>query len=447
MQEYEYNFEQIRQSGSDMITRMTQKKDQYSKTLNASYLEKLLPNENFKVDWKNIEEAFPDMVNSMKNTPQDKGYHAEGDVWTHTKMVVEAMMSLPEYQVQNKFDKEVLFWATLFHDIGKPGVTTFSDDVQRITSKGHSKRGMQDARLLMWVAGFNPILRESVANIIEVHQHPFTWIKKESVFEIRNVSQHLKMNNLILMATADAIGRETLNPSDKEKILENVELFKFACEENNCLLTPWKHDFDSIKAKDIYWRAKGESYEDRPVHIEASSDVVVLSGLPASGKDTWVKKYAQGKEVLSYDDARNMFGWNDKGNGRAVQYVKEKMRELLRSKEPFILNANNLSVQTRHKDMKILREYGATIRMVCLETTLDISQKRNDTERDTTLKTSKILERAYGWEPPKSNEAHEVMWWKDNAPLYEPFLTSEKDENSPWEFSKNVPTIKRNFKP
>lgn len=442
----DYNFEQIRKSGSDMVTKMTQRKEQYSKTMNASYLKKILPNENFEVDWKNIEEVFPDMVYAMKNTPQDAGYHAEGNVWTHTKMVVEAMLSLPEYRVQNSFDKELLFWSTLFHDIGKPGVTTFSDDIGRISSKGHSKRGMQDVRLIMWVAGFDPVMRESVANIIEVHQHPFTWIKKESIFEIRNVSQHLKMNNLILMATADAIGRETLNPLDKQKILENVELFKIACEENNCLNNPWEHNFTNLQAKDIYWKGRGESYEDRPVHEEKRSDVIMLSGLPASGKDTWAKKYCQGREVLSYDAAREMFGSNDKGNGRAVQYVKERAKELLRNNEPFVLNANYLSVQTRHKDLKILREYGATIRMVCLEASLEVSEKRNDHERDTTLRTSKILERAYGWEPPKSNEAHEVIWWKNDAPLHIPYLTSKKEINEVWDFSKNVPDLKKTFK-
>ncbi|MBL7818393.1 MAG: hypothetical protein JNL70_25505 [Saprospiraceae bacterium] len=37
-------------------------------------------------DWQAIE-AF-DWVEPMKKCPQDSIYHAEGDVWTHTRMVI-----------------------------------------------------------------------------------------------------------------------------------------------------------------------------------------------------------------------------------------------------------------------------------------------------------------------------------------------------------------------
>lgn len=417
------DFSDIRKKSTSIISDMLHKKGNYKSTMQRSTFKSLLPKDNLCIDFKDIEEAFPELVQLLKSTPQDKGYHLEGDVWTHTKMVVQELLNIEEYSTLSEFDREVLFWSTLFHDIGKPGCTDYDESTSKITSRGHSKRGMQDVRLLMYVAGIEPEIRESVCNIIEVHQYPFSWINNASTFEIRNVSQHLKMNNLYLMATADALGRRTVIEQDRFRIIENVELFKIACTEQECLYNPWYHNFDNLEAKDIYFRNSGESHEDRPVHWDKGSDVIVLAGLPASGKDTWASTVHPELEVLSYDEARNHFGWDDKGNGRAVQYIKERAKELLRGKVPFIWNANFLSNQTRQKEIQLLRNYNANIRMVYLEEPLEVLEERNN-KRNSTLPTSKILERAYSLEPPKSNYVHEVFWYKNNDYYTVPFLTS-----------------------
>ena len=43
--------------------------------------------------WSAIEAAYPQWVATMHATPQDRFYHSEGDVWTHTKMVVDALVA------------------------------------------------------------------------------------------------------------------------------------------------------------------------------------------------------------------------------------------------------------------------------------------------------------------------------------------------------------------
>ena len=45
--------------------------------------------------WPAIEAAYPEWVKSMHATEQDRFYHSEGDVWTHTKMVVDALIAHP----------------------------------------------------------------------------------------------------------------------------------------------------------------------------------------------------------------------------------------------------------------------------------------------------------------------------------------------------------------
>ena len=46
-------------------------------------------------------EQFIDLIPSLSKlstTPQDKFYHAEGDVWTQTKMVLDELQNSPIYQ-------------------------------------------------------------------------------------------------------------------------------------------------------------------------------------------------------------------------------------------------------------------------------------------------------------------------------------------------------------
>ena len=41
------------------------------------------------IDWSGIEAALSSFVIPMSRTEQNPAFHAEGDVWTHTKMVCE----------------------------------------------------------------------------------------------------------------------------------------------------------------------------------------------------------------------------------------------------------------------------------------------------------------------------------------------------------------------
>ena len=47
------------------------------------------------VSWDSFDEPW---VAPMAACPQDPEHHAEGDVWTHTKMVCEALAGLPAWR-------------------------------------------------------------------------------------------------------------------------------------------------------------------------------------------------------------------------------------------------------------------------------------------------------------------------------------------------------------
>ncbi len=57
----------------------------------------LVPVSGVQPDLADCLDAFP-VLQRAKETPQEPRYHGEGDVWTHTIMVVESLLQLPDYQ-------------------------------------------------------------------------------------------------------------------------------------------------------------------------------------------------------------------------------------------------------------------------------------------------------------------------------------------------------------
>ena len=80
----------------------------------------------------------------MKQTPQSPIFHGEGDVYTHTMMVCDALKTLPEYMELNETQQNILYIAALLHDIGKISTTVFQDGDWH--SPHHAIKGSKMAR-------------------------------------------------------------------------------------------------------------------------------------------------------------------------------------------------------------------------------------------------------------------------------------------------------------
>jgi predicted kinase len=368
---------------------------------------------NNQPNYNDYLELFP-QLNSLATTPQDKYYHAEGDVWTHTQMVCDALLSLPEYKNANEKEKFILFYSALFHDISKPACTKFEDD-GRITSAGHSKRGCVDTRILLWKEDIPFDIREDICNIIATHQVPFFAFADNSKnngkpqrtpeYIAHQLSWQLPLNLLITVAKADMIGRTFV---DKQKCLDDIALFEELAKEENCLYQPKQFPDENTRLE--YFRSTGKISPDYPFYKETGSNVIVLSGLPAVGKNTWVEQANLNIEVLSFDDAKAALGLSHGDNiGKAVHMVTDRAKELLRSKQPFIWNATHLSTQMRNKTLDLLFNYDANVHLVYLEASEKEIKKRNSI-RDTTLPNSKIDEMLFKWEVPLKTEAQNVSY-------------------------------------
>nr|WED68849.1 HD domain-containing protein [Pectobacterium colocasium] len=119
---------------------------------------------------------------TRQETPQEPRYHGEGDVWTHTIMVVESLLQLPDYQTATREQQEILFFAALLHDVAKYRTTVIDPVTGQIGQPGHSRKGAIDARVLLWDAGVPFAVREAICRLIAVHQVPrFTALRMSGV--------------------------------------------------------------------------------------------------------------------------------------------------------------------------------------------------------------------------------------------------------------------------
>jgi len=93
------------------------------------------------------ERKFPEL-HALIGVPQEPEWHPEGDVWTHTMMVIDAGAKIANDSARGFSDDERLqvMLGALGHDLGKPSTTTVEDG--RIRSKGHEPAGEAPVREL-----------------------------------------------------------------------------------------------------------------------------------------------------------------------------------------------------------------------------------------------------------------------------------------------------------
>ncbi|QVQ26928.1 AAA family ATPase [Achromobacter deleyi] len=352
--------------------------------------------------------AFP-ALELAKTTPQDPRYHGEGDVWTHTRMVVDALLALPQYQAAPRADQEVVFLAALLHDIAKHSTTVVDPVTGAIGQPGHSRKGAIDARIALWDAGVPFGVREAVCRLIAVHQVPFFALEgsrrgKPPEFIVRELSWQLSIPLLAMLAEADMRGRIC---QDAARVLDNIALFCELARDEGCFGQP--RAFADAHTAVSYFRG-ADVHPDYALFQEPGSRVVVMSGLPASGKNTWVAANHPGMPVISFDDAREELGLrHGKNEGMVAHLAIDRAKALLRSKAPFVWNATNLSELMRKKTLDLLYAYHAEVELVYLEKPRAELLRRNS-GRDTSLSNKTLTGMLHRWDLPLPTEAHRVVY-------------------------------------
>ncbi|MBB6463976.1 AAA family ATPase [Flammeovirga kamogawensis] len=361
------------------------------------------------LDWESIEKEF-DWLTTLRSIPQDKIWHQEGDVFTHTKMVVEALIKLDAFRKLEEYEQYILFLSALFHDIEKRSTTSTEeiDGIERIVSPNHAKKGAHTVRSILFNKYDVPFMtREHISNLVRLHGLPLWAIDRENPSK-EVIKSSLMTNNhwLSILATADVLGRIC---NDKEHILFKIELFEELCKENNCWTKPYQ--FASNYGRYLYLNKSGIAPFYKPFE-DLTNKAILLAGLPGVGKDTFIKKHFPDIPMVSLDEIRrknNFDPTNSKHNGKVVQIAKEEIKVLLRKKSSFIFNATNLSQDIRQKWIGLFIDYKARVKIIYLEKSLEDTLKQNK-DRKWTVPENVIHKLSYKLEVPLCHEAHDLEY-------------------------------------
>lgn len=107
--------------------------------------------------------------------------------------------------------------------------------------------------------------------------------------------------------------------------------------------------------------------------------VVVLIGLPGSGKSTWARR--QGGGVLSTDDIRATLSddpTNQSIHGMVFATLRYLLRRRLELRRPVTyIDATNSTRQERRAYIKLAQWYGAAVEAVYFDTPVEVCKQRN----------------------------------------------------------------------
>lgn len=368
---------------------------------------------DWAIDWAGLGAILPVTPAVLAATPQDPKFHAEGDVWTHTRMVVEALVADPEWRALDPLGREVTFYAALAHDLGKPGTTRTEPD-GTITSRGHSRRGEQLVREWLWRSHTPVARREAVCRLVRAHQTPFfTFGQADAELVVRLRALSLRNDWLTRIALADARGRRCASAADQARIAENCELYLELCRDAGVAAGPLP--YADAHTRVVWVETAGRRPFDVPAWDDTFGEVTVMCGLPASGKDTWLARNRPELPVVSLDALRESLGVDPAGEqGGVVQAAREAARVHLRAGRSFAWNATNIGAAVRAAVLGLCRDYKARVHLVYCETSPEQQAARNGA-RPNPVPDAAIGRMVERWSVPTIEEAHRVTWVVDGV--------------------------------
>ncbi|MFC7441490.1 AAA family ATPase [Laceyella putida] len=146
------------------------------------------------------------------------------------------------------------------------------------------------------------------------------------------------------------------------------------------------------------------------MYDDTRCEVILMSGLPGAGKDTWISQTHPDLPVISLDQIRREHGISPTANqGEVIQIAKEQAKVLLRQRQSFIWNATNLTRHLRDPLIDLFAAYGARITIVYMDAPLDLLLSRNR-KRKHEVPEAVIRKLVRKLEVPTLTEAHHVEW-------------------------------------
>jgi tRNA nucleotidyltransferase (CCA-adding enzyme) len=156
-----------------------------------------------------IDQLFPE-IKALIDVPQDPEWHPEGDVFVHTRLVLDRARELID---DLPYAKQVtVMLAALAHDFGKPPTTEFIEG--RWRSRGHEEAGVEPTESFLDRLNVHTLdgydVRAQVIALVRDHLKPGEYYKKRDEVgdgAFRRLARKCELELLYRVARADSLGR------------------------------------------------------------------------------------------------------------------------------------------------------------------------------------------------------------------------------------------------
>lgn len=386
-----------------------------------------------------LSEHLP-LLSRLHETPQDPGWHAEGDVATHTRMVCEGFeqaVARGEVTLEPR-DLFITRLATLLHDIAKPLTTTWRlmEGIERCVAPRHARRGADYLAYPLLECGLSTAEILDVMALVRHHHDP-----KHIVLDDRPAHAYIALARrcapqpLWGLEMADMRGRRC---ADRRDQIELIELFRAGCEEYGVWAPedPPHHTFmralhEGLAARGLtadrleraliegVWAwERGEIYtpEEAVARSYALDErfcrVAYTFGPSGSGKSTAAqthipKDYAQ----ISLDQLRAEIGSGPEDqsvNGKVIHTARERLRTHLGQQRDVLWDATNTRRDFRQPITQLGRDYKAHITMVVMHVPREEVFARN-AARSRRVPRAAIARQFESLQWPTQDEAHRTV--------------------------------------
>jgi tRNA nucleotidyltransferase (CCA-adding enzyme) len=155
-----------------------------------------------------VDRLLPE-VKPLVGCAQEPDWHPEGDVWTHTLLVIDKARALNADLARPHLI--ALMLGAVCHDLGKPATTAFIDG--RIRSPDHEDAGVRPTLALLDRLNVHTIdgydVRRQVIGLVAQHLKPGMFHKAPLVTDgaFRRLAQKVDLELLARLARADCLGR------------------------------------------------------------------------------------------------------------------------------------------------------------------------------------------------------------------------------------------------
>lgn len=351
----------------------------------------------------------------MRLTPQPMRWHGEGEVLTHTEMVVAELANVPGYSELTTRQKEILTAAAWLHDIGKIRQTRRIG--KEIEAPNHSSTGARMAREELWLnhslCGSRDAMqmREAIAILVRYHSFPphaidssDAKVRLHRIAANGLVAPDFSVKLLCMLSRADMMGRIC---DDKDEMLDQISLCEELAKEEGCYESSYPFYSDYTRRAYLDGRHIWKSQE---LHNDTWGTVYMMSGLPGAGKDTWIRKYLSDIPMVSLDEIRRERKILPTANqGLVANIAKEQAKEYLREHQSFVWNATNLTQPMRQQLISLFEGYKARVHIIYVETEWLTLLERNRS-REAAVPKSAIESMLGKLIPPEAYEATKVDW-------------------------------------